>query len=112
MRRGSAPQAGQLSGGRARRGGFCCRRLTPTLTAREVTMELPLSHHRRMRVEEFDTRIVLAHAARQARERGYQNFPIIDVDSHHFETEHFSEIVKYIDDPVIRQLLEASSIAC
>ena len=74
-------------------------------------MELPLSHHRRMSVDEFDTRIVLAHAAKQARERGYQNFPIIDVDSHHFETEHFSEIVKYIDDPVIRQLLEASSIA-
>jgi uncharacterized protein len=74
-------------------------------------MELPLSHHRRMSVGEFDTRIVLAHAAKQARERGYQNFPIIDVDSHHFETEHFSEIVKYIDDPVIRQLLEASSIA-
>ncbi len=74
-------------------------------------MDLPLSHHRRMSVEEFDTRIVLAHAAKQARERGYQNFPIIDVDSHHFETEHFSEIVKYIDDPVLRQLLEASSIA-
>jgi uncharacterized protein len=74
-------------------------------------MELPLSHHRRMSVEEFDTRIVLAHAAKQARERGYQNFPIIDVDSHHFETESFSEIVKYIDDPVLRQLLEASSIA-
>jgi uncharacterized protein len=74
-------------------------------------MELPLSHHRRMSVEEFDTRIVLSHAAKQACERGYQNFPIIDVDSHHFETEHFSEIVKYIEDPVIRQLLEASSIA-
>jgi uncharacterized protein len=74
-------------------------------------MDLPLSHHRRMSVEEFDTRIVLAHAAKQARERGYQNFPIIDVDSHHFETEHFSEIVKYIDDTVLRQLLEASSIA-
>ncbi len=74
-------------------------------------MELPLSHHRRMSVEEFDTRIVLAHAAKQARERGYQNFPIIDVDSHHFETESFSEIVKKNDDPVIRQLLEASSIA-
>jgi predicted TIM-barrel fold metal-dependent hydrolase len=74
-------------------------------------MDLPLSHHRRMSVEEFDTRIVLAHAAKLARERGYQNFPIIDVDSHHFETEHFSEIVKYIDDPVLSQLLEASSIA-
>jgi len=44
-------------------------------------MELPLSNHRRMSVDEFDTRIVLSHAAKQARERGYQNFPIIDVDS-------------------------------
>jgi uncharacterized protein len=74
-------------------------------------MELPLSNHRRMSVDEFDTRIVLSHAAKQARERGYQNFPIIDVDSHHFETESLPEIVKYIEDPVIRQLLEASSIA-
>ena len=74
-------------------------------------MELPLSNHRRMSVDEFDTRIVLSHAAKQARERGYQNFPIIDVDSHHFESELFAEIVKYIEDPVIRQLLEASTIA-
>jgi uncharacterized protein len=74
-------------------------------------MELPLSNHRRMGVEEFDTRIVLSHAAKQARARGYHNFPIIDVDSHHFETESFAQIVKYIEDPVIRQLLEASSIA-
>ena len=74
-------------------------------------MELPLSNHRRMSVDEFDTRIVLSHAAKQARERGYQNFPIIDVNSHHFESELFAEIVKYIEDPVIRQLLEASTIA-
>ena len=74
-------------------------------------MELPLSNHRRMSVDEFDTRIVLSHAAKQARERGYQNFPIIDVDLHHFESELFAEIVKYIEDPVIRQLLEASTIA-
>jgi uncharacterized protein len=74
-------------------------------------MELPLSDHRRMSVDEFDTRIVLSHAAKQARERGYANFPIIDVDSHHFESESFGEIVKYVEDPVIRQLLEASTIA-
>jgi len=74
-------------------------------------MELPLSNHRRMSVDEFDTRITLSHAAKQARERGYANFPIIDVDSHHFESESFAEIVKYVEDPVIRQLLEASTIA-
>src|SRR5262249_21754908 len=74
-------------------------------------MELPLSNHRRMSVDEFDTRIALSHAAKQARERGYQSFPIIDVDSHHFETESLPEILAYIEDPVIRQLLEASTIA-
>jgi uncharacterized protein len=74
-------------------------------------MDLPLSNHRRMSVDEFDTRIALSHAAKQARERGYQNFPIIDVDSHHFETESLPEILAYIEDPVIRQLLEASTIA-
>ena len=74
-------------------------------------MELPLSNSRRMQVEEFDTRIVLSHAAKQARERGYQNFPIIDVDSHHIEYEHLAEILQYMDDPVMRQLIEASTIS-
>ncbi|MGZ5939337.1 MAG: amidohydrolase family protein [Rhizomicrobium sp.] len=74
-------------------------------------MELPLSKSRRMPVEEFDTRIVLSHAAKQARERGYQNFPIIDVDSHHIEYEHLAEILQYMDDPVMRQLIEASTIS-
>src|SRR5882757_6688670 len=43
-------------------------------------MDLPLSDFRRMAVEEFDTSKLLAHASRQAAERGYRNFPIIDVD--------------------------------
>ena len=67
-------------------------------------MELPLSDFRRMAVEEFDTSKLLAHAARQAAERGYKNFPIIDVDSHHYELESFNEILEYFDDPVLQQL--------
>ncbi len=50
-------------------------------------MDLPLSDFRRMEVEEFDTTKLLAHAAKQATERGYKNFPIVDVDSHHYESE-------------------------
>ena len=50
-------------------------------------MDLPLSDFRRMEVEEFDTSKLLAHASQQAVERGYKNFPIVDVDSHHYESE-------------------------
>ena len=67
-------------------------------------MDLPLSDFRRMEVEEFDTSKLLAHAAQQATERGYKNFPIVDVDSHHYESESIDEILEYMDDPVLQQL--------
>ncbi len=67
-------------------------------------MDLPLSDFRRMAVEEFDTTKLLAHAAQQASERGYKNFPIVDIDSHHYETESLGEILEYMDDPIIQQL--------
>jgi predicted TIM-barrel fold metal-dependent hydrolase len=55
----------------------------------------------------FDTRKLLAHAARQARERGYTDFLIVDADAHHYETECWTEINEYIEQPVIRQWSEA-----
>ena len=67
-------------------------------------MDLPLSDFRRMAVEEFDSAKLLAHAGRQAIERGYQNFPIVDVDSHHYELESIHEILDYMDDPILQQL--------
>ena len=51
---------------------------------------------------EYDTTISLAHATDQAIARRYEDFMIVDVDSHHYETESFSEIADYIDDPVLR----------
>lgn len=72
-------------------------------------MDLPLSDFRRQAVEEFDTSKLLAHAARQASERGYKNFPIVDVDSHHYELESFNEILEYMDDPVLQQLAMSAS---
>src|SRR6266436_193233 len=48
-----------------------------------TTMELPLSENRRMKVDEFDSGKMLAHAAKQAKQRNYGQFPIVDVDSHH-----------------------------
>ncbi len=58
----------------------------------------------RLTVQEFDTTKLLAHAQRQARQRKYSDFMIVDVDSHHYETDHLAEIYEYIEEPVIRQL--------
>lgn len=58
--------------------------------------------------ETFDTRRLLQHAAQQAKDRRFQDFLIIDVDCHHYETEAFAEIAEYIEDPVIRHMALAS----
>ena len=53
--------------------------------------------------EEFDTRTLSAECRRSGGgERKYEDFLIVDVDSHHYETEAFKEIAEYIDDPVLR----------
>lgn len=52
--------------------------------------------------ENFDSEQHLAHARQQAESRGYEDFLIVDVDSHHYETEAFQEIAEYIEDPVLR----------
>ena len=52
--------------------------------------------------QKFDTTDHLAHAAQQAEDRRYEDFMIIDVDSHHYETGSFKDILQYIEDPVLR----------
>src|SRR6266567_1687251 len=52
--------------------------------------------------EQFDTRRLLAHAQQQAEDRKYEEFMIIDVDAHHYETASYKEIFGYIEDPVMR----------
>ena len=71
-------------------------------------MELPSSSDiHRLTVEEFDTSKLLAHAAQQARERKFSDFLIVDIDSHHYESDHVGEIYPYIEDPVIRQTAQS-----
>ncbi len=54
-----------------------------------------------------DTRDILAHAKRQADSRKFEDYLIVDIDSHHTETASWHEIIEYIEDPVIRaQALE------
>ena len=72
-------------------------------------VDLPLSNDRRMKVDEFDSGKMLAHATRQAKDRGYEKFPIVDVDSHHYELESFNEILEYMPDPVMKQLAQMAN---
>ena len=51
-----------------------------------------------------DTRDILAHAARQTRERKLEDVLIVDVDAHHFETQSWTEVVECIPDPVIKDI--------
>src|SRR5919198_796762 len=78
-------------------------------TTGTTAMELQPNDFRRMSVEEFDTTKLLAHAARQAKERSYERFPIVDVDSHHYENESMPEILDYLDDPVLKELALAGA---
>ena len=57
---------------------------------------------RDLAVEEFNTTTALVHARQQAEQRHYEDFPIIDVDGHHLEVNLTSQIVEYIEDPVMR----------
>lgn len=52
--------------------------------------------------EKFDTRRLLANAEQQAIDRRYEDFMIVDIDAHHYETGSYAEILDYIEDPVMR----------
>ena len=45
---------------------------------------------------------LLANARHQADERAYHDFPIVDVDSHHYEDRRWTEILPFIEDDQIR----------
>src|SRR5258708_35990291 len=50
-----------------------------------------------------DTREILAHAKRDARRRNFQDWLICDIDAHHVETVSWKEIIRFIEDPVVRE---------
>ncbi len=55
----------------------------------------------------FDTRVHLRKAAEQARARNFADILIVDVDAHHYENDSWPDIFKYVEDPVLRHLLQA-----
>lgn len=60
------------------------------------------SSFRDLSTAEFETTTLLKNASDQAKRRRYDEFVIVDVDSHHYETESWDEIFDYIEDPVLR----------
>ena len=58
--------------------------------------------YRDVSVSEVDTPTILKNATDQAVKRRYEDFCMVDVDSHHYETDSFADILKYIEDPVMR----------
>ena len=57
---------------------------------------------RNLNYNEFTETKSLEHASQQARQRNYQDFLIVDVDSHHYENEHYKEVYSYIESPVMK----------
>ena len=48
----------------------------------------------------------LARAAKQAADRRLADYLMVDSDAHHYETESWADIIKYLEDPVLRHRAE------
>ncbi len=67
-------------------------------------MDLIADRGRRVTVEELNTSRLLAHARKQAVQRKFDDMMIVDVDAHHYENEHFNEILPFMENDVLKQL--------
>ena len=67
-------------------------------------MDLIADRGRRVTVDELNTSRLLAHARKQAVQRKFDDMLIVDVDAHHYENEHMSEILPFMENDVWRQL--------
>ena len=54
----------------------------------------------------YNTARHLAHATEQAQERNFSEMLIVDADAHHYENESWPDIVKYIENSVLRHRAE------
>ncbi|MBV8321651.1 MAG: amidohydrolase, partial [Hyphomicrobiales bacterium] len=66
-------------------------------------MDLLAERGRRISVDELNTTRLLAHARKQAVQRKLDDLVIVDVDAHHYENEHYSDILSYMENDVFRQ---------
>jgi predicted TIM-barrel fold metal-dependent hydrolase len=73
-------------------------------------MDLQSDRGRRVAVEELNTSRLLAHAAQQAHQRKFDDMMIVDVDAHHYENEHFRDILPFMENDVLKQLSIANTM--
>ena len=66
-------------------------------------MDMARSEVRKLAADDYTGTKHLEHASQQARARNYQDFLIVDVDAHHYESESYKEVFEYIENPVIRR---------
>src|SRR5438045_2404268 len=66
-------------------------------------MDLLAERGRRVSVDELNTSRLLAHARKQAVKRKLDDVLIVDVDAHHYENEHYNDILPYMENDVFRQ---------
>src|SRR6266480_2957211 len=66
-------------------------------------MDLLAERGRRVSVDELNTSRLLAHARKQAVERNLDDMLIVDVDAHHYENEHYNDILPYMENEVFKQ---------
>ncbi|MDB5650317.1 MAG: TIM-barrel fold metal-dependent hydrolase, partial [Hyphomicrobiales bacterium] len=57
-----------------------------------MNVQTPAIEVRELHFVRFSSSDSLAKAAEQARKRNYQDFLIVDVDSHHYESESYAEV--------------------
>ncbi len=75
-----------------------------------MNIQTPVNEVRELRFDQFSSSESLVKASEQAHKRKYQDFLIVDVDCHHYETESHGEVFKYIENPVLRrQAIESAS---
>ncbi|MCC6890372.1 MAG: amidohydrolase [Hyphomicrobiales bacterium] len=67
-------------------------------------MELLAERGRRVTVDELNTTRLLAHARKQAVQRKFDDILIVDVDAHHYENEHYQEILPFMENEVLKQI--------
>lgn len=70
-----------------------------------------ITGHRDITSEPFNTSTHLDHARQQADARGYEDFLIVDVDSHHYENEAADEIADFVENEVLRNEIKYQGIS-
>jgi uncharacterized protein len=71
-------------------------------------MDTGVERARELPVKEFgrstDTRDTLARAKQQRKKYNLDDYFVVDIDAHHFETQSWAEVVDRIPDPVVKDI--------